>query len=123
MSTCSKIVNNRCLSKGDSMTYIKRFFLVAVLAVTAMAPADAKLRLVATTVDLADVARRIGGSWVSVESLAKGTEDIHAVPQRPSFIPKLNRADAVVLIGLEAEHAFLPALLEVSQNPNILRGR
>jgi zinc/manganese transport system substrate-binding protein len=83
----------------------------------------ASLRIVATTPDLADITRQIGGDQVNVESLAKGTEDIHAVPQRPSFLPKLNRADAVVLIGLEAEHAFLPALLEVAQNPNILRGK
>jgi len=87
------------------------------------AQAFATLRIVATTPDLADITRQIGGDQVKVESLAKGTEDIHAVPQRPSFLPKLNQADAVVLIGLEAEHAFLPALLEVAQNPNILRGK
>src|SRR6185295_3368240 len=86
-------------------------------------PAGAVLRIVATTPDLADITRQIGGDLVKVESLAKGTEDIHAVPQKPSFIPKLNQADGVVLIGLEAEHAFLPALLDVAQNPNILRDR
>jgi len=86
-------------------------------------PTGAALKIVATTPDLADVTRQIGGDLVKVESLARGTEDIHAVPQRPSFIPKLNQADGVVLIGLEAEHAFLPALLEVAQTPNGLRGR
>lgn len=85
--------------------------------------AFATLRIVATTPDLADITRQIGGDQVKVEALAKGTEDIHAVPQRPSFVPKLNQADAVVLIGLEAEHAFLPALLEVAQNPKILRDK
>ncbi len=90
---------------------------------TAVSPAFAKLRVVATTPDLADVIRRIGAEFVDVESLAKGTEDIHAVPQRPSFIPKLNRADAVVMLGFEAEHAFLPALLDVAQNPKIMRGQ
>jgi zinc/manganese transport system substrate-binding protein len=33
----------------------------------------------------------------------------------------LNRADVVLLLGLEAEHAFLPALLEAARNPKILR--
>src|SRR5467141_1459101 len=84
-------------------------------------PAGAVLRIVATTPDLADVTQRIGGDEVKVESLAKGTEDIHAVPQRPSFVPKLNQADGIVLLGLEAEHAFLPALTDVAQNPQILR--
>ena len=100
------------------------FLSVSLLALSlAAAPAFAALRIVATTPELADITRQIGGAQVKVESLAKGTEDIHAVPQRPSFVPKLNQADAVVLIGLEAEHAFLPALLEVAQNPNILRGK
>src|SRR5437660_8997228 len=105
------------------MKRIKALVYATGLIVLGILPSSATLQIVATTPDLADITRQIGGDLVKVESLAKGTEDIHAVPQRPSFIPKLNRADAVVLIGLEAEHAFLPALLEVAQNPNILRGR
>src|SRR5258708_4239674 len=105
------------------MNRLKNFFYVALMTVLAVVPAGAKLRIVATTPDLADVTQQVGGDWVQVESLAKGTEDIHAVPQRPSFVPKLNRADGVVLLGFEAEHAFLPALLDVAQNPKILRGR
>ena len=58
---------------------------------------------------------------VEVKSLATGVEDIHAVPMKPSFAVLLNRADMVVLLGLEAEHAFLPALLEAARNPKILR--
>src|SRR5438552_1729898 len=104
------------------MNTLKRLLLGAVLSAFSAVPAGAVLKFVATTPELADVTRRIGGDLVKVESLAKGTEDIHAVPQRPSFVPKLNQADGVVLIGLEAEHAFLPALTEVAQNPEILRG-
>jgi len=81
------------------------------------------LKVVTTTPDLADITRQIGGDHVKVTSLAKGTEDIHAVPQRPSFVPLLNQADAVVAIGMEAEHAFLPALSDVAQNPHILPGQ
>ena len=105
------------------MKSLKLSFIAALLAALFSLPAGAALRIVATTPDLADLTRRIGGDYVKVDTLAKGTEDIHAVPQRPSFVPKLNQADGVVLIGLEAEHAFLPALLEVAQNPDILRGR
>ena len=105
------------------MKYFNLKILFSVILLSAVSPAFAKLRVVATTPDLADVTRRIGGEFVDVESLAKGTEDIHAVPQRPSFIPKLNRADAVVLLGFDAEHAFLPALLDVAQNPKVMRGR
>jgi zinc/manganese transport system substrate-binding protein len=37
----------------------------------------------------------------------------------PSLIPKLNRADAVVYLGLTVEHSFLPGLLNVAVNPNL----
>ena len=83
--------------------------------------AVAKINVVATVPDLAELARRIGGDLVDVNSLATGVEDVHAVPMKPSFAVLLNRADMVVLLGLEAEHAFLPALLEAARNPKILR--
>jgi zinc/manganese transport system substrate-binding protein len=79
------------------------------------------IRMVTTIPDLADMARQVGGDLVEVKSLATGVEDIHGVPMKPSFAVLLNRADVVVLMGLEAEHAFLPALLEASRNPRIQR--
>jgi zinc/manganese transport system substrate-binding protein len=42
---------------------------------------------------------------------------------KPSFVPLLNRADLVVLVGFGCEHAFLPALLEASKNPRILEDK
>jgi len=94
---------------------------IAVLGAATLAPADSKIKVVATLPDLADMARHIGGDLVDVSSIATGVEDIHAVPMKPSFATLLNRADVVVLLGLEAEHAFLPALLEAARNPKILR--
>ena len=92
----------------------------AVLLGSATLAAD-KIKVVTTIPDLADMTRQIGGDLVEVRSLATGVEDIHAVPMKPSFAVWLNRADVVVLMGLEAEHAFLPALLEAARNPRILR--
>src|SRR5256712_3833884 len=94
--------------------------LAAAVLVASATGAD-KLKVVTTIPDLADMTRQIGGDQVEVTSLATGVEDIHAVPMKPSFAVTLNRADAVVLLGLEAEHAFLPALLEAARNPKILR--
>ena len=85
------------------------------------AGAAEKIKVVATIPDLAEFARRIGGDRVEVNTLATGVEDIHAVPMKPSFAVLLNHADMVVLMGLEMEHAFLPALLEAARNPKILR--
>ena len=101
-------------------------FMIALLGVTllgpvALAPADSKIKVVATIPDLADMARHIGGDFVDVSSIATGVENIHAVPMKPSFATLLNKADILLLLGLEAEHAFLPALIEASKNPKILR--
>jgi len=95
--------------------------LVAMVAVAT--PVQAKIRVVATLTDLADLARNIGGDQVEVKSLATGVEDTHGVPMKPSFVPMLNQADMVLLVGLDCEHAFLPALLEASKNPRIQKGR
>jgi len=69
--------------------------------------------------DLVDMTKRIGGDLVMVDGLARGTEDIHQVVMRPSFVTKLNKADAVVYLGLSVEHAFLPGLLDVASNPKM----
>jgi zinc/manganese transport system substrate-binding protein len=102
---------------------MKRLVLLGLaMALIFLVPSEgmsAKIRAVATIPDLADVAKHIGGDLLEVKSMATGVEDIHAVPMKPSFVPLLNRADVVLLLGLEAEHAFLPALLEVARNPKI----
>jgi zinc/manganese transport system substrate-binding protein len=99
--------------------------LFALLTLVLLAPVGVrsadKIKVVTTIPDLADMTKQVGGDLVDVTSLATGVEDIHAVPMKPSFAIILNRADVVVLMGLEAEHAFLPALLEAARNPKILR--
>ncbi len=96
--------------------------LLPLLALAVALPAQAfaaKLRVMATIPELADMTSRIGGDHVTVESLAHGSEDIHQVVMRPSFVPKLNRADAVVYLGLTVEHSFLPGLLDAAVNPKM----
>ncbi|MEO8602643.1 MAG: metal ABC transporter substrate-binding protein [bacterium] len=93
----------------------------ALLVLGRLAPAAATINVVTSIPDLADLTRHIGGDLVEVKSLATGVEDIHAVPMKPMYAVALNRADIVVVLGLEAEHAFIPALLEAARNPKILR--
>jgi ABC-type Zn uptake system ZnuABC Zn-binding protein ZnuA len=102
-----------------------KLFLTALLALTVGATQlhAAKINVVTTLTDLADFTRNIGGDHVEVFSLATGVEDTHGVPMKPSFVPRLNRADLVVLVGFDCEHAFLPALLEASKNPRIQYGK
>ena len=95
-----------------------------LLGLTLVTPAwaDERIRIVTTIPDLADIASRIAGDAATVESLARGIEDPHGVPLKPSFIPKLNQADLLILMGLEYEHSWLPALIDEARNQRIRKG-
>jgi len=97
-----------------------RLALIGIAA--AASQATAQLRVVATTPDLASVAREIGGDRVNVAALAKPTEDPHFVDAKPSFIVTLNRADALIEGGAELELGWLPPLLENARNGKIAAG-
>ena len=93
-----------------------------MLVACGLASAEEKIYIVTSLPDLADIATRIGGDLVTVESLAKGIEDPHGVPIKPSFVPKLNRAQVLIIMGLEYEHSWIPALVTESRNSRIIKG-
>src|SRR5438045_9475921 len=92
------------------------------IAVLVCQSAFAKLNVVATTPDFGSIASVIGGNEVSVTTLAKPTEDPHFVDAKPSFILKLNRADALVEGGADLEIGWLPALLDQARNSKVASG-
>ena len=85
-------------------------------------PLAAKLNVVATTPDLAALAREIGGDLVDVKALAKPTEDPHFVDAKPSHIVTLNRADVLIEGGAELELGWMPPLIESARNTRIATG-
>lgn len=96
--------------------------IVAIGVAGTASAATAQLRVVATTPDLASLAREIGGSKVSVMALAKPTEDPHFVDAKPSHVVTLNRADVLIDGGAELELGWLPPLLESARNAKITAG-
>ncbi len=108
------------------MRGITLLFVPCVLQFLAAPPvahsSDKALNVIASIPDLADIGREIGGGLVEISSLAKGVEDTHAVPVRPSHVAKLARADVLIELGLEMEHAWLPALVDASNNQKIRSG-
>ena len=97
--------------------------LAAALALAAGATrADAALRVVTSTEDLAAIVAEVGGDRVSVESLARGYQDPHLVEPKPSFILKLHGADLLVVVGRELEAGWLPRLVQQSRNARIQPG-
>ncbi len=101
---------------------MKNKILTFLGALLFAASAQAKLNVVATTSDLAAIAKEIGGDKITLATLAKPTEDPHFVDAKPSFISKLNRADMVIEGGAELEIGWLPALLDQSRNEKIVAG-
>ncbi|MDQ6873049.1 MAG: metal ABC transporter substrate-binding protein, partial [Gemmatimonadota bacterium] len=108
--------------KMTRMTFLKTVALISMAIAGTGASAYAQIRVVATTPDLASVAKEIGGDKVSVVALAKPTEDPHYVDAKPSHIVTLNRADALIEGGAELELGWLPPLLENSRNSRISAG-
>ncbi|MNK92839.1 Metal ABC transporter substrate-binding lipoprotein precursor [compost metagenome] len=82
----------------------------------------AKIKVVTTLPDIAEVVREIGQSHVDVQSLLQGNEDPHYAEARPDFILKVNRADVVCGIGLDLEVGWLPKVLEKSGNAKVQVG-
>jgi zinc/manganese transport system substrate-binding protein len=96
--------------------------IVPLLLITLCQSASGKLNVVATTPDLAAIAKEIGGDHIDITTLAKPAEDPHFVDAKPSFIVKLNHADVLIEGGAELEIGWLPALLDQSRNSKLAPG-
>jgi zinc/manganese transport system substrate-binding protein len=95
---------------------------VAVMAVSTTIRARAGINIITSTEDLAALVREVGGDKVSVEALAKGSQDPHFVEAKPSFVWKLHSADLLVVVGRELEIGWLPALITQSRNAKVQPG-
>ena len=105
-------------------SFSKTIVVVSALgAAVAARPAEAKLRVAASIETLADLCRQVGGDRVEVTALSHGYQDPHFVEAKPSLVLTLNRADALVYVGLDLEIGWLPPLVQQSRNERIQRGQ
>lgn len=114
------------------LTSIRRFllhFLAIIGALIQPSPTRAQtpqppgpLRVVATSTDLASLAREIGGKRVVVFCLSQGPEDPHVIEVKPSFVRELNAADLFLQVGLGIENAWLKNLLTNVKNAELKPG-
>ncbi len=102
------------------MHLIQSFLLALVVAVTCAAE---PMNVCATTTDLGDLARAVGGEDVAVTVFARGGDDPHFVEPRPGFAKALSRADLVVSVGMELEIGWLPTVVTQSRNPRLATGQ
>jgi ABC-type Zn uptake system ZnuABC Zn-binding protein ZnuA len=104
-----------------------RKYLVLIILVVLMffipefTIAQAPIKVITTTEDLASIAEQIGKERVQVESLSKGYENLHFVRLKPSFIVKLRDADMLVIAGMGIDE-WVFTLIQKSANKTIFRG-
>ena len=96
--------------------------LALCLSLSLLGQAEAKLKIVASTPDLAALASEVGGDKVSVTALSKANENPHYVDPKPSLVVALSRADMMVSNGMDLEIGWLPPLLTNARNASVQLG-
>ena len=84
--------------------------------------AEEKIKVVATTPDLAWAISEIGKPHVEVRALLSGTENPHYVDALPEFIHAVAQAKIVCMVGFELEVGWMPKVLTRSGNAQVQSG-
>lgn len=95
--------------------------LTLLLAAGLSCTAAEKLNVVASTLDMADIAQQIGGDKVSVYAVSTGKYDLHFFDPRPSQVMQLRKADVLIVGGLDVD-IWIQGLIDASRNRNIRFG-
>jgi zinc/manganese transport system substrate-binding protein len=102
------------------LKYLAGIALSAALA--AAMPAEAAVRILATTPEWGALANELGGAKVNVYVATTAFQDVHRVEAKPSLVARARNADLVVAAGAELEVGWLPVLLQESGNSRIQPG-
>lgn len=99
----------------------RRFTIVAILAAALCLPAaaHAKLRVAASTTDLASIAASVGGNAVEAFAIARPGSDAHRVEALPSYMIKVARAQVYLEVGLGLDSWATP-IIEGSRNGRLV---
>lgn len=95
---------------------------IALLILLACSPANAAVKILATTADWGALANELGGDRVSVYVATTALQDVHRVDARPSLVARARTADLVIANGAELEIGWLPILVQEAGNPRIQPG-
>jgi zinc/manganese transport system substrate-binding protein len=100
--------------------FIRTLCLAAALLLTL--PAQAAIKVLATTADWSALTTELGGDKVNVYTATSPLQDVHQVDAKPSLVARARSADLVVANGAELEIGWLPVLLQESGNARIQPG-
>ena len=93
-----------------------------LLVATVAIPAQAALKVLATTPDWGALTQELGGDRVNVYVATTALQDVHRVEAKPSLVARARSADLVVATGAELEVGWLPVLIQESGNARIQPG-
>jgi zinc/manganese transport system substrate-binding protein len=103
--------------------YYKIISIIGFAVMTCITTSSfARINIVSTIPDFGAIAKEIGQDKISVTSLVRPTQDPHFVDAKPSFAIALNRADLLLVTGMELEGGWLPPLIRNARNPAISPG-
>jgi zinc/manganese transport system substrate-binding protein len=94
--------------------------LIALLAVALLpGAATAKIKVAASTTDLASIAASVGGDEVEAFAIARPTADAHRVEVLPSYMVKVARAQIYLKVGLGLDQ-WADQIIDGSRNEKLV---
>lgn len=100
--------------------FIRGLCLACALGVAL--PANAAIKVLATTSDWGSLVTELGGDKANVYTATSPLQDVHRVDAKPSLVARARSADLIVANGAELEIGWLPVLLQESGNSRIQPG-
>jgi ABC-type Zn uptake system ZnuABC Zn-binding protein ZnuA len=98
---------------------MKRLFAYLLVIPIISTLTFANVRIVASTADLASIAKEIAGPLAEVDHICRGTADPHSVEVLPSYMVKVARADLYLKVGLELDFWADP-IIDGSRNARLV---
>src|SRR3954471_6712203 len=96
--------------------------MLAMLLLLATLPANAALKVLATTPEWGALTTELAGDKVNVYTATSAFQDVHRIDAKPSLVARARSADLVVATGAQLEIGWLPVLLQDSGNSKIQPG-
>lgn len=92
---------------------------VVILLLCLVTSAQAKVKIVASSSDLASIANYVGKELVEVTSIGQGKSNLHFVEVLPSYMLKVSRADIYLKVGLSLDQ-WAQGVIDGARNSKLL---
>ena len=76
------------------------------------------IRIVAITEDFSSIAKSVGGEFVTVSPLIKGSKNLHDINPKPSMVIAVKSADLLIRLGMKQD-SWIDGLIQVARNNRV----